>query len=110
MCAENNATGPFVLLLSLDRKFVNTPNNSIECFNTQCDISYLGNKFTIDYYRDIVSREIYSRCLVIVLDVQLFFFSLRSYLTENTARTSYEDSSWREVVCVRRSSCKMSSL
>jgi hypothetical protein len=103
MCTENNVTDPFALLLSLDRKFVNTSHNNIECFNAQYDILYLGNKFTIDYYRDIVSREMYSRCLVIVLDVQcsVVFISLRSYLTENTARTSYEDYSWREVVCVR---------
>jgi hypothetical protein len=98
MNIESNASGPFALLLSLDRKFVSTTHNNIECFNANCDISYLGNKFTFDHYRDIVSRQIYSRYLVIVLDVRctVVFFQLQlvphrehsSYLTENTARTS----------------------
>jgi len=84
----------------------------MEYFNANCDISYLSNKFTIDHNPDIVSRQIYSRYLVIVLDVRcaVVFFRLSWYLTENTARTSYEYSSRREIVCVRRSSCKMQFL
>lgn len=70
MYIESNVSGPFAVLLSLDRKFVNTSHNNIGYCNANCDISYLGNKFTIDHYRDIVSRQIYSRYLVIVLDVR----------------------------------------
>lgn len=58
MHTELNASGLFTLFLPLDYKFVNTFHNLMECSNANCDISYLGNKFTIDHYRDIGSREI----------------------------------------------------
>jgi hypothetical protein len=58
MHTERNASGPFALFSPLDYKFVNTFHSLMECFNANCDISYLGNKFTIDPYRDIGSREI----------------------------------------------------
>ena len=69
MYIDSNASGPFALFLSPDRKFVNTSHNNIECFNANY-ISYVGNTFEIYHYRDIVNRQIYSRYLVIVLDVR----------------------------------------
>jgi len=85
MYTENNASDPFALLLSLDRKFVNTSHNNIEYLDANCDISYLGNTFTIDHYRYIVIKQIYSHYLVIVLDVRCtFVFSASARTSKRT--------------------------
>ena len=59
MSAECNTSGAFVLLLSLDVKFVNTFQKITKYFNARCSIPlHLDNKFTIDHHRYIITSEI----------------------------------------------------
>jgi hypothetical protein len=98
----SHTSGPFALLLSLDRKFVNTLHTGTEyavVHTKTCP--YLGNEFTVDHYRRMADRYLQSLSLIHALYSTLnYVFSLSSYISEKTACVSYEDYLRIDFLCV----------
>jgi len=90
---KRNTAGAFPLLPSLDVKFVNISQKSIEYFDIHCNISpYLSIRFAIVNNRDIQSKKFDNRYLLKVdtlvynreCSMRSFFFSLSSFFAQNT--------------------------
>jgi hypothetical protein len=59
MSTEQNTSGAFTLLLSLDVTFMNILKILLLRILRCCRFTpYLGNRFTADHHGDIISREI----------------------------------------------------